>query len=229
MLVNTKKSFFCYFAFQRGNKMRKIVVFLCLILPFVAVKAQTFQRKTRQPAFFMPQSALSTQQQERLPAIENMNYQGQRPSSIRYGQQEQNKTQPTETKPISDTSAQIKTQPQIKTKETIIEKVETKNPAPVKTQAQLKPEPAKVAEKTVTQAENPKITAQNKEKKTTINTSDNYQATFSQILNRHKADLMRIRQGDYTQSADVTAMIESYKPLKKTVSDRVNPRSVVIK
>ena len=64
--------------------MRKIVVFLCLILPFVAVKAQTFQRKTRQPAFFMPQSALSTQQQERLPAIEDMNYQGQRPSSINY-------------------------------------------------------------------------------------------------------------------------------------------------
>jgi outer membrane biosynthesis protein TonB len=201
-----------------------------LILPFVAVKAQTFQRKTRQPAFFMPQSALSTQQQERLPAIENMNYQGQRPSSLRYGQQEQNKTQPTETKPVVDTSAQIKTQAPIKTEEKIIEKVETKTLAPVKTQTPVKQKPAKVAEKAVKPAEKPKVTAINKEEeKTTINTADNYQETFAQILNRHKADLMRIRQGDYTQSADITAMIESYKPLKKTVSDRITPRSVIIK
>ncbi len=207
--------------------MRKIVVFLCLILPFVAVKAQTFQRKTRQPAFFMPQSALSTRQQERLPAIENMNYQGQRPTSMHY--QEKAQVKPTETKPVVDTSAQIKPQAPIKTEEKIIEKVEAKTPAPVKTQAQLKPEPAKVAEKTVIQAEKPKVLVKNKEEKTTTNTSDNYQETFAQILNRHKADLMRIRQGDYTQSADITAMIESYKPLKKTVSDRITPRSVIVK
>ena len=208
--------------------MRKIVFFLCLILPFVAVKAQTFQRKTQQPAFFMPQSALSTRQQERLPAIENMNYQGQRPTSMHY--QEKAQINPADAKTVVDSKAQTKTQAPIKTEEKIIKKVEAKTPTPVKTQAQLKPEPAKVAEKTVIQAEKPKITAINKEEeKTTANNSDNYQATFSQILNRHKADLMRIRQGDYTQSADVTAMIESYKPLKKTVSDRVNPRSVVIK
>ena len=223
MLVNTKKSFFCYFAFQRGNKMRKIVVFLCLILPFVAVKAQTFQRKTRQPAFFMPQSALSTQQQERLPAIENMNYQGQRPSSMNY--QKKAQINPADAKPVVDSKAQIKTQAPIKT----IEKVEAKTLAPVKNQTPVKQKPVKVAEKAVKPAEKPKVTAINKEEKTTINTADNYQATFSQILNRHKADLMRIRQGDYTQSADITAMIESYKPLKKTVSDRITPRSVIIK
>lgn len=228
MLVNTKKSFFCYFAFQRGNKMKKIVVFLCLILPFVAVKAQTFQRKTRQPAFFMPQSALSTQQQERLPAIENMNYQGQRPSSMNY--QKKAQINPADAKPVVDSMAQTKTQAPIKTEEKIIEKVEAKTLAPVKTQTPVKQKPAKVAEKAIKQTENPKVTViNNKEEKTTINTADNYQATFSQILNRHKADLMRIRQGDYTQSADVTAMIESYKPLKKTVSDRITPRSVIIK
>ena len=209
--------------------MKKIAVFICLILPFVAVKAQTFQRKTQQPAFFIPKSALSTRQQERLPAIENMNYQGQRPTSMHY--QEKAQVKPTETKPVVDTSAQIKTQAPIKTEEKIIEKVEAKTPAPVKTEAQLKPEPAKVAEKTVIQAEKPKVLVKNKEEeeKTTTNTSDSYQETFTQILNRHKADLMRIRQGDYTQSADITAMIESYKPLKKTVSDRITPRSVIVK
>ena len=203
--------------------MKKIVVFLCLILPFVAVKAQTFQRKTRQPAFFMPQSALSTQQQERLPAIENMNYQGQRPSSMNY--QKKAQINPADAKPVVDSKAQTKTQAPIKT----IEKVEAKTLAPIKNQTPVKQKPVKVAEKAVKPAEKPKVTAINKEEKTTINTADNYQATFSQILNRHKADLMRIRQGDYTQSADITAMIESYKPIKKTVSDRITPRSVIIK
>lgn len=191
--------------------MKKIIIFVCLILPFVAVKAQTFQRKTQQPAFFMPKSALQTNRQERLPAIENMNYQGQRPASFNY---QNSKEEIIENKDVE--APKLLKQEELTT---------TTPPAPVITKTvEVKQPETHIAVKTETQ-----VKENSKPNTTTTRNSENYQAEFTQILNRHKADLMRIRQGDYTQSSDISAMIESYKPKVYTIRDTVTPRSIVVK
>jgi hypothetical protein len=154
----------------------------------------------------MPPSALTTQQPEKLPAIENMTYQGQRAPA--YNKPNQN----------------------VQTNRTTSEK-----PAPTNrlTKEQLKvisaPEP-KLVEPTVPvkqTVERTQKTEQPKAKKPSPKTYDDYQKTFADILKKHNDDLLKISNRRYTESPDIKDLIESFKSDTVTLKETIYPRAVI--
>ncbi len=198
--------------------MKKILLICCLLIPFIAVKAQTFQRKAQQPAFFMPKSALTNQQPERLPAVEDMNYKGRHPSNYN-----------------ANTEQKVQASPVFENKHEPInhllpEQELIKQPAPVSKPVETKEEKIIKAEMPVAQQvknqqeEKPQI----KKEKPTSNSDSDYQKTFSAILKRHNADLIKISQGDYTENPEITSLVESYKPETHTIKSSFFPRAIIV-
>ena len=203
--------------------MKKSLFFVCMFLPICAATAQTFQRKTQQPAFFMPKSAISTAQPERLPTVESMNYQGYHP--VRAQTQPESQTQPNVSARVPvQSSAQPKAEQQRAEQQKPVSLVAEQNTqktaekSDIKQKAENKQTPASVRK------------AGNDAPVDSDNISaDDYQKIFANILNRHRADLMRISQGDYSESQDISDMISSYKPGIHSIKERVYPRRVSIK
>ena len=194
--------------------MRKFLFLICILLPFAVVNAQTFQRKQQQPGFFIPKSAIPSQQQERLPSIENMNYNQRRPTTYNQKPTVQNATTPQKT---------FSPAPKNNT-------VQKQQPALAKAQPQMITQQKKT-EKTVAKAPvSDTKTISQTPKKTELfsKPNENYQKDFEQIFNRHRSDLMRISQGDYTQANDITELVDSFKPEIHQLKETIYPRSVII-
>ena len=199
--------------------MQKKFLVIGLISVAFAVQAQTFQRKAQQPAFFIPQSAISTQKQEKLPAVENMNYHGRRaPSTI----------------PIAKT-----TQPAQKINENPFRqpKVETSQMSAGKNQTIETDEIDKKAEKIVTNEQNktnfsesvqPKISAETQQPEPqsskTASKNDNpddYQSVFAEIMLQHKTDLSNISKGKTVENPNIANVMEAFKSKVHTISDTI--------
>ena len=193
--------------------MKKILLICCLLIPFIAVKAQTFQRKVQQPAFFMPKSALTNQQPERLPAVEEMNYKGRHPSNYNL-QTEQN----------------VPASPVLEDNPKPINQLLPKQEAVTQTATVSKP--AKPQEEKIIKAEMPvaqqEKKPQIKKEKPTSDSDSDYQKTFSAIFKQHDADLAKISQGNYTENPEIKALVESYKPETHTIKSSFFPRAIII-
>ena len=188
--------------------MKKVLLFFCLLLPIAVVKAQTFQRKAQQPAFFMPKSALTNQQPEQLPAVENMNYQGRRPMS-------------------RDLSPKIEADRTASNeKPTVVNHLLQQQ-----NEAKPKPSPKLIEPQQITKQEEQKpqqlAPAQAQKEKSSSKSTDDYQKTFADILQQHHDDLLKISNGKYTQNPDIEALIESYKPKTETIKNKIFPRAII--
>ena len=191
--------------------MKKVFLLISsILLAAFAVKAQTFQRKVQQPAFFMPRSALSTQQQEKLPAIESMNYQGTRAPSVKPVINQQKTEQKIKENPFqkSEVSANKITKNQDKQEKTAdIKKI--KQNAPVASDAQSK------AENTLNENKKTQIVAKSEN-------PENYQVVFAEIMRQHKADLADISQGKLVENPNIEAVTEAFKPQINKINDTIN-------
>lgn len=203
--------------------MKKLLIFISLLLPIAAVNAQTFQRKVQQPGFFMPKSAIPNQQPERLPAIESMNYQGRRvinsaPEADNYeyeAKKVQNNNIPEQ--PIAEQIEKIEktvelNKPEIENKSneseynTVVTQSETEKTLPDK---------IKQAKTTgLSETQNP------------LSIEDAYQKMFAQILSQHYEDLEKISKGKTVKNPDIEAMLDRYDDKVYTITDTIYPRSV---
>lgn len=190
--------------------MQKKILIIGFMSVAFAVKAQTFQRKVQPPAFFMPKSALSTQQQEKLPAVESMNYQGRRAPSTR---QVTNSVQSEE-----KNKENLLSQPQVSViKQTTNSKIEEKNKTSEKAGAQSVknnlPVATVIQEKTENQPAKPKPKSEN---------SKDYQSAFAEIMRQHKDDLMNISKGLKVENEDLTATIEAFRPKVHKITETID-------
>lgn len=208
MLVNRKKSFFAYIK-HTEKKMKKAYFVIGLILIACTVKAQTFQRKVPQPAFFMPKSALSTQKQEQLPAIESMNYQGKRAPSV--------KPQTNSAQSESKAKENPFSQPQVSViKQTTHPKTE-KNKTSEKAEAKVVEPNLPISAALQNKAEN-----QSAKTKSSSENPEDYQLIFASIMRQHKADLMNISKGLKVENEALTATIEAFKPKVHRISETID-------
>lgn len=199
--------------------MRKELLLICFVLPIIAVNAQTFERKPQQPAFFMPKSAISVQQPERLPAVKDMNYQGQHvPNSVSSPFITPSENEDVSKEDISPTTpaenlVATEEKPDVKI-DAIKEKEQAALPEPEPKAPKIKEIPQKI-----------EITDNTDISDKGENSSENYQEIFARILNNHRQDLDKISRGQPLKNPELDELIESYRPQIRKINDTVDVRS----
>ena len=187
--------------------MKKILLLVCLVVPLIGVKAQTYQRKVQQPAFFMPKSALTARQPEQLPAVDSMNYQGRRAPSLKKAVVTPEQNPQPEQNIVSE--APLKTQAPIEEK------------APTPLVQEKAPEIPVVAENNEA-----KISYKDRIKNKQADDAEDYQNIFAEILRQHKEDLNKISKNESYDNPDITAMLEAYKSGPQKITETIYPRNV---
>ena len=194
--------------------MRKEFLVIGFMLAAFTVEAQTYQRKVRQPAFFMPQSAISTQQQEKLPAIESMNYQGRKAPSVRSQENLVQEKTKVEDNPFRQPNVSAENQtlsPEMKEKDTAVEQNIEENNKPVSEVAakEIKRQPEtekKPVEAPGAKADNP----------------EDFQSIFAEIMRQHKADLADISKGKTVENPNIVAVTEVFRPKVHKIRDVIS-------